>query len=73
MTKSRLDPTDTFARRHIGPSEADVADMLSALGYPSLEGLADAAIPASIRSKSFTLTLLPGQELRPLGRNHVLG
>ena len=53
MTKSRLDPTDTFARRHIGPSEADVADMLSALGYPSLAALTGATIPDAIQTKSF--------------------
>ncbi|MEE2675010.1 MAG: glycine dehydrogenase (aminomethyl-transferring), partial [Myxococcota bacterium] len=72
MANSRLNPTDTFARRHIGPGERDVADMLSALGYPSLEALADATIPASIRSKSFALTPLPGQERRPLGEFELL-
>jgi len=72
MANSRLNPTDTFARRHIGPGETDVADMLSALGYPSLEALADATIPASIRSKSFALTPLPGQERRPLGEFELL-
>ena len=72
MANTRLNPTDTFARRHIGPGEKDVADMLSALGYPSLEALADATIPASIRSKSFALTPLPGQERRPLGEFELL-
>ena len=72
MANTRLNPTDTFARRHIGPGERDVADMLSALGYPSLEALADATIPASIRSKSFALTPLPGQERRPLGEFELL-
>ncbi|MFP6607814.1 MAG: glycine dehydrogenase (aminomethyl-transferring), partial [Myxococcota bacterium] len=72
MANTRLNPTDTFARRHIGPGERDVADMLSALGYRSLEALADATIPASIRSKSFALTPLPGQERRPLGEFELL-
>ena len=72
MANTRLNPTDTFAHRHIGPGERDVADMLSALGYPSLEALADATIPASIRSKSFALTPLPGQERRPLGEFELL-
>ncbi len=72
MANTRLNPTDTFARRHIGPGERDVADMLSALGYPSLEALADATIPVSIRSKSFALTPLPGQERRPLGEFELL-
>ncbi len=41
---------DTFVRRHIGPSEADVADMLTALGYDSLAAFVDATVPDSIRA-----------------------
>jgi glycine dehydrogenase len=40
-----------FAARHVGPAPADVARMLEAVGYPSLEALADAAVPATIREK----------------------
>jgi len=40
---------NSFARRHIGPSEADVTDMLSELGYESLAALIDAAVPKNIR------------------------
>src|SRR6059036_3108094 len=40
---------NSFARRHIGPSEAEVADILSELGYESLEALMDAAVPKNIR------------------------
>ena len=72
MSNARLQPTDTFARRHIGPSDSEVADMLSSLGYPSLAALADATIPESIRRKSFALTPLPGQEPRPLGEFELL-
>jgi glycine dehydrogenase len=72
MSNARLQPTDTFARRHIGPSDSEVADMLSALGYPSLAALADATIPESIRRKSFALTPLPGQQPRPLGEFELL-
>ncbi len=39
----------TFADRHIGPSAADVAHMLAALGLASLDELLDQAVPASIR------------------------
>ncbi len=42
-------PTDTFLRRHLGPSEQDIQDMLGAIGYDSLDALADAAVPARIR------------------------
>jgi glycine dehydrogenase len=44
-----LAPSDTFARRHIGPSRAEVADMLAVLGYKSLDELADAIVPSAIR------------------------
>jgi glycine dehydrogenase len=39
---------DSFPHRHIGPADEDIATMLAAIGHPSLEALAAAAIPASI-------------------------
>jgi glycine dehydrogenase len=42
--------TDTFAARHIGPTDADVDAMLDTLGAESLDALVDAAIPDSIRT-----------------------
>ena len=68
----RLDPTDTFVRRHIGPRDHDIAEMLALLGYASLESLADAALPASIRTKPLELTPLPGQQPRALGESELL-
>ncbi|MEX0775492.1 MAG: aminomethyl-transferring glycine dehydrogenase [Phycisphaeraceae bacterium] len=47
-----LAASDTFVRRHIGPSDADVAAMLEALGYASLEELIDATVPPAIRLKA---------------------
>ncbi|MFM9180921.1 MAG: hypothetical protein ACKOV8_06730, partial [Phycisphaerales bacterium] len=44
-----LDPLDTFARRHLGPTPAEESEMLSALGCCSMADLIDAAIPAGIR------------------------
>ncbi|HEX6938164.1 MAG TPA: aminomethyl-transferring glycine dehydrogenase [Longimicrobiales bacterium] len=41
--------TDAFVRRHVGPSDADIREMLDALGYDSLDALVEAAIPAAIR------------------------
>ncbi|MEN8374933.1 MAG: aminomethyl-transferring glycine dehydrogenase [Gemmatimonadota bacterium] len=41
--------TDAFARRHIGPSEAETEQMLERLGYPGLDALVDASIPDAIR------------------------
>jgi len=48
-SKSALAPLDTFPRRHIGPDEAEAAEMLRALGYSSIEELVAATIPEGIR------------------------
>ncbi len=40
---------DNFIRRHIGPSATEIAEMLSALGYPSLDAFIDATVPENIR------------------------
>jgi glycine dehydrogenase len=47
--KTALASTDTFPRRHIGPDEAEVAEMLRALGYSSLDDLIAATVPEAIR------------------------
>jgi len=49
-TLSQLDVAQAFAARHIGPDEAEVATMLAALGFDSLEELMDAAVPGGIRA-----------------------
>ena len=46
---NRLDASDWFARRHIGPSPEDRDRMLETIGTSSLDALIDEAIPASIR------------------------
>ncbi|NKC32266.1 aminomethyl-transferring glycine dehydrogenase [Falsiroseomonas selenitidurans] len=45
-----LEDKGEFARRHIGPSEAEIAAMLGAVGAESLEALAARTVPAGIRS-----------------------
>jgi glycine dehydrogenase len=42
--------TAQFATRHIGPRADDVARMLEAVGYESLDSLVEAAVPADIRT-----------------------
>ncbi|GIX29734.1 MAG: glycine dehydrogenase (decarboxylating) 2 [Porticoccaceae bacterium] len=42
---------DDFARRHIGPSEAEIARMLASLGVDSLDALVERALPPTIRSR----------------------
>src|SRR5262249_50254340 len=40
---------DSFAARHIGPDEHEIAEMLHAIGYQSLDALIDAAVPKDLR------------------------
>ena len=42
-------PTDSFARRHLGPQGADIAAMLAAIGVGSLDELIDQTVPENIR------------------------
>ncbi len=44
-------PYDFANRRHIGPSPAEMAEMLKVIGVPDLDTLIDQTIPASIRQK----------------------
>ncbi|KPQ05727.1 MAG: decarboxylating glycine dehydrogenase GcvP [Rhodobacteraceae bacterium HLUCCA12] len=48
-TPSTYDPYDFANRRHIGPSPAEMAEMLAAIGAPSLDALIDETIPPAIR------------------------
>ena len=47
--ESEYHPYDFANRRHIGPSPAEIAEMLRAVGAPSLEALIDETVPADIR------------------------
>ena len=49
---STYDPYDFANRRHIGPSPAEMDEMLKVVGAPSLEALIDETVPAPIRSKT---------------------
>ncbi len=49
---SALHTGGSFAARHIGPRPAETAAMLAAVGYPSLESLADACVPEGVRDRS---------------------
>jgi len=41
--------SDSFARRHIGPNDEEIAAMLRALEFDNLERLIDATVPRNIR------------------------
>jgi glycine dehydrogenase len=66
-----LNPTDTFVRRHLGPSEGEVRQMLETIGAGSLAQLVRETIPESIlRETPLDLAGLPG---RDLGEQELLG
>ncbi|MEM8933114.1 MAG: aminomethyl-transferring glycine dehydrogenase [Acidobacteriota bacterium] len=70
-TPSLLDPTDTFVRRHIGPSDSDLDHMLEALGLESLDALVYEAVPDAIRMAE-PLQLDHLRADRPLGEHELL-
>jgi glycine dehydrogenase len=51
-TLEQLEARDDFIRRHIGPTEADVAKMLKTVGVGSLDELIDKTVPAAIRDRT---------------------
>ncbi len=67
MKLSDLSPVDTFPRRHVGPSEADRAAMLGALGAASLDALIEETVPPSIRLRR------PLNLPEPLSESELLG
>ncbi len=42
-------PADTFARRHIGPRDAEVKDMLKTVGFSDMDEFVKAVVPEAIR------------------------
>ena len=57
-----LEQKEDFIRRHIGPSEDEIAVMLRAVGVASLDELMDKSVPAAIREKSLPETGEPMTE-----------
>src|SRR5215469_4898799 len=49
QTREEIIDIDSFARRHIGPNENKVREMLHEVGFENLEALIDAAVPKNIR------------------------
>lgn len=77
-TPDFLSPTDTFIHRHLGPTDADVGEMLGTLGLQSLEALTAATVPSDIRlHKELDLPLHRGeqavlQEIRSIAAQNTL-
>ncbi len=56
-----LEPGDVFERRHIGPSNTEITEMVRQLGYSGLDQLTDDTVPAAIRlDEPLALTGLEG-------------
>ncbi len=49
---AQLTGDDDFAARHIGPTDADLEQMLDVIGAKSLADLLDQTVPAAIRSET---------------------
>jgi glycine dehydrogenase len=49
---AELEDNDSFVRRHIGPSETELAAMLHVVGAATLDDVAGKTVPASIRSNT---------------------
>ena len=47
-TNIQLDPKTDFVRRHIGPRATEQQDMLKAIGFDSLDDMAQAIVPSDI-------------------------
>jgi glycine dehydrogenase len=43
---------DSFVRRHLGPTDADIQEMLAILGMQSLDALVDGTVPGDIRLRA---------------------
>ena len=65
FTPSDYNPYDFANRRHIGPSPAEMEEMLKAVGAASLEALIDETVPASIRQEQ-------GLSWAPLAEHELL-
>lgn len=50
LSGDALDMTDTFSRRHVGPSDEDARLMLQSIGLPSLDALVESTVPSNILS-----------------------
>ena len=62
---------ETFPARHIGPTEAEIQEMLGVLGLASLDALIQATIPDNIRLKK--PMSLHGQRTRCFERTQKVG
>src|SRR5688572_19785794 len=63
-----LEHHDAFLERHIGPNDTEIAHMLRAVGYDSLDALTDAIVPASIKSAAPLALPAPVTEVEAIAK-----
>src|SRR3546814_6409260 len=63
-----LEHHEAFVERHIGPNDAEIAQMLRVVGHDSLDAMTDAIVPGSIRSKDALRSEEHTSELQSLMR-----
>ncbi len=67
-----LEDSAEFARRHIGPSEAEIAAMLKVVGCASLDDLAGQTVPAAIRGADLLALPPPATEAEAIAELRAL-
>ncbi|WP_425494516.1 aminomethyl-transferring glycine dehydrogenase [Lysobacter auxotrophicus] len=67
-TLRALENHDAFIARHIGPNDAEIAQMLRTVGFDSLEAMTDAIVPASIKSPAPLALPAPITEVEALAK-----
>ncbi|MFT3755960.1 MAG: aminomethyl-transferring glycine dehydrogenase [Pseudoxanthomonas sp.] len=50
LSLAQLEQPDAFVERHIGPNDAEIAQMLRTLGHDSLDAMTGAIVPVNIKS-----------------------
>ncbi|WP_243050174.1 aminomethyl-transferring glycine dehydrogenase [Dyella sp. RRB7] len=63
-----LEHHDAFIERHIGPNDAEIAQMLRVVGYDSLEAMTDAIVPGKIKSPAPLALPSPITEVEALAK-----
>jgi glycine dehydrogenase len=63
-----LEHHSAFIERHIGPNDGEIARMLHAIGYDSLDAMTDAIVPANIKSPAPLALPAAATEVEALAR-----
>src|SRR3546814_16007912 len=67
-----LEHHEAFVERHIGPNDAEIAQMLRVVGHDSLDATTDAIVPGPLRSKD-ALALPPSMtDVEPTAKNRSI-